>query len=177
MLSSQDPHRWYSEPRVGEMSQCGGSLWGARGSSLTLSTPALGSCTGKMSHHNIWLYKSVALNSRRNEPALPKSLCTNTLILRPSTERGVWKSPKPCAKEIYWLVLWHVKKEQKIVRIFSEDGNDCRHHFPYSPSTLGLALMDGIFILPIYLTTTTHPTQMSPVDLSRPIHPFHWVWC
>ena len=156
-------HRWE------KCHKCGGPPWGARSSSLTLSTPALGPCT-EMSLHNIWLWKSAGLNSKRAETPLSKGPCTNALTLRPSTEAGVWKAPGPCVK-IYWLVLRHSPTEQKVVRTSSWDGSAPRHQSLFFFYLTGLVLMGDIFHIPHLplLPPFTLP-KCPPVDVSCPIH-------
>ena len=70
----------------------GGPPWGMRGPSLMSGSPTWGTCTRKMSPHNVWLWKPVGLTSRRarglweTETALLKDSCTNSLILSPNAE-------------------------------------------------------------------------------------------
>lgn len=157
---------------MGQMSPIWRSSLRSKGFKPHIRHPALGPCIGKMSLPNIWFWKSAGLNSRRTETLFSKGPCTNTLTLRSSTEGGLWKAPGPHVKEIYQPILWHLPKEQKVVRTFSADGSAHRPHFPYSPSTyLAWHRWVTFLIPPIYLTTTTHPTQVSPCGSVLPNSP------
>ena len=66
LWSNQNPHLWaVTHKWEGCCNQPQRTPWGVRGTSPASGSPAQGASTEKMNPHNIWLWKSVELMSRR----------------------------------------------------------------------------------------------------------------
>lgn len=105
--STQNPNPGMATHKREEPHKSRASLWGARGVCPTSGTSTLGTCSGKISPQNVWLWKPTGLRSTRSK-GLPG---TEVLLLKGSTDslQG-WAQKQPfeehlCMKEIHLLIL------------------------------------------------------------------------